>query len=870
MTSPIRFPEELPISARVREIAAAVDQHQVVVVAGETGSGKTTQLPKICLAMGRGLEAHIGVTQPRRIAATSVAARVAKELDVELGREVGYQIRFANRTSPATYVKFMTDGILLAEIQGDPLLRAYDTLILDEAHERNLNLDFLLGYVKRLLPKRRDLRVIVSSATLEVDRFASFFGGAPVIQVSGRTYPVDVLYRPPEGADLAENVAAAVDDLTELDPREDVLVFLPGEREIREAVDALTARALPHTVLLPLYGRLSQADQARVFQPLPQRRVVLATNVAETSLTIPGIVYVIDAGLARINRHNPRSGVTQLLVEPVSRASADQRKGRAGRTRSGVCFRLYEEQDFDLRPAYTDPEILRVGLAGAILQMRAMGLGDIEGFPFLDPPPKRAVDEGYRVLEEIGALDGGGRAHRDRQEARAAPRGPAHRPHDPRRRAGGRGARGAHPRRRARRAGSAGAPHGRAEAGGRRPPQVPRRDLRLRRPAQALALLPGGPGLAHAEPDAEAVPRRVPQLRADARVDRRPPAALAHRDRHGHQALPGEGRRRERRDHHQGAAPRAPQPRGHVAPGAAGLPRRAADALPAPPVVEHGEEAARVGGRGGAGGDLAALRPEQRAHQSRLAGGGRRAALQAELRRAALGRAPGAGDGQGARHPLRPPHRQGPPRPLRPHRPQGLAPAVHPARAGAARVRGQGGLPRPQPRPLRGGAEPPRSRPQERHARRRRRHRALLRAAGAGPRLQRQDLRALAQAGRGRGSAGALPLARRRAPGRGRRAVARSLPRLALAARRHAAAHLPLRPGRGGRRHHRHPAPGAAPAARRGGAGVDHPRVARGQDLPAPARAPQGRAQGPGPRPRPRPHPGGQPACRGRARCCLR
>jgi len=406
--NPIRFPDELPISARVREIAAAVDQHQVVIVAGETGSGKTTQLPKICLAMGRGLDAHIGVTQPRRIAATSVAARVAKELDVELGREVGYQIRFANRTSASTYVKFMTDGILLAEIQGDPLLRAYDTLILDEAHERNLNLDFLLGYVKRLLPKRPDLRVIVSSATLEVDRFATFFGGAPVIQVSGRTFPVDVLYRPPEGADLAENIAAAVDDLTELDPREDVLVFLPGEREIHEAVDALTARSLPHTVLLPLYGRLSQADQARVFQPLPQRRIVLATNVAETSLTIPGIVYVIDAGLARVNRHNPRSGVTQLLVEPISRASADQRKGRAGRTRSGVCFRLYEEQDFNLRPAYTDPEILRVGLAGAILQMKALGLGDIDGFPFLDPPPKRSVDEGYRVLEEIGALDGEG------------------------------------------------------------------------------------------------------------------------------------------------------------------------------------------------------------------------------------------------------------------------------------------------------------------------------------------------------------------------------------------------------------------------------------------------------------------------------
>ena len=408
---PIHFPEELPISARVRDIAAAIDANPVVIVAGETGSGKTTQLPKICLAMGRGLEARIGVTQPRRIAATSVATRVAKELGVELGRDVGYQIRFSDKTTPQTYVKFMTDGILLAEIQGDPLLRAYDTIILDEAHERSLNIDFLLGFMVRLLPKRPDLRVIVSSATLETARFSAFFNEAPVIQVSGRTYPVEVIYRPSMGSggdeiDLGESIAECVEEITAIDPREDILVFLPGEREIHEAEGALAAHALPHTVVLPLYGRLSTTDQARIFQSLPQRRIVLSTNVAETSLTIPGIVYVIDAGTARINRHNPRSGVTQLLIEPISRASADQRKGRAGRTRSGVCFRLYEEQDFNLRPAHTDPELLRVGLAGAILQMKALGLGEIDAFPFLDPPPKRAVDEGYRVLEEIGALDG--------------------------------------------------------------------------------------------------------------------------------------------------------------------------------------------------------------------------------------------------------------------------------------------------------------------------------------------------------------------------------------------------------------------------------------------------------------------------------
>ncbi len=404
----MKFPEALPITAAVPEIAKAIAAHQVVIVAGETGSGKTTQLPKICLAMGRGVNAQIGCTQPRRIAATSVAARVASELDSEVGDIVGYKIRFNDKVKRTSSVKFMTDGILLAEIQSDPLLRGYDTIIVDEAHERSLNIDFLLGFLKRLLPKRPDLRVIVSSATLEIQRFSAFFGGAPVIEVSGRTYPVDVLYRRPreDEADIADAVANAVNEITELDPRNDVLVFLPGEREIRESIAELEQRALPHTTLLPLYGRLSGAEQQRVFQSMPGRRVVLATNVAETSLTIPGIVYVVDTGLARVNRYNVRTGVTQLLVEPISRASADQRKGRCGRTESGVCFRLYEESDYTTRPAHTDPEIKRVGLAGVILRMKSLRLGDIENFPFLDPPQKRAVDEGYRVLEELGALDG--------------------------------------------------------------------------------------------------------------------------------------------------------------------------------------------------------------------------------------------------------------------------------------------------------------------------------------------------------------------------------------------------------------------------------------------------------------------------------
>ncbi|MGZ5969871.1 MAG: ATP-dependent RNA helicase HrpA, partial [Polyangiales bacterium] len=390
----------------MRDIADAIDRNQVVIVAGDTGSGKTTQLPKICLASGRGRELRIGVTQPRRIAATSVAARIAHELGVEVGREVGYQIRFADRTSRDTRVKLMTDGILLAEIQGSPLLEQYDTIILDEAHERTLNIDFLLGSLKTILAKRHDLRLIVSSATLAIDRFSAFFGGAPVVQVSGRTFPVTVVHRPPENdAGLAENVAEVVEEITERDPRGDILVFLPGEREIRECAAVLHGHGLPHTVVLPLYGRLSQAEQSRIFEKLPQRRIILATNVAETSLTIPGIVYVIDSGIARIHRHEPRSGVTRLLIEPISQASAEQRKGRAGRTQKGVCFRLYERSDFAARPAFTDPEVLRVGLAGAILQMKVRALGEIAAFPFLDPPPKRAIDEGYRVLEELGALD---------------------------------------------------------------------------------------------------------------------------------------------------------------------------------------------------------------------------------------------------------------------------------------------------------------------------------------------------------------------------------------------------------------------------------------------------------------------------------
>ena len=403
---PIRFPEELPISARVADIAAAVSAHPVVIVAGATGSGKTTQLPKILLDMGRGTDGYIGVTQPRRIAATSVATRVAQELECELGKEVGYQIRFEERTSRETYVKFMTDGILLAEIQSDRLLRRYDTLIIDEAHERSLTIDFLLGWLKSILPERPDLKVLISSATIETERFSEFFGGAPVIQVEGRTFPVEVLYEPPApDTDLPDAVANAVASITSLDPHGDILVFLPGEREIREAEREINNKKLRHTVVQPLYSRLSAGDQRKVFQRISERRVILATNVAETSLTIPGIVYVVDTGVARLSRYEPRTGTTALQIEAVSQASADQRKGRCGRVRDGICVRLYDEESFAARPSFTDPELKRTGLSGVILRMKALDLGDVETFPFLDPPHSRAIAEGYRVLQELGALD---------------------------------------------------------------------------------------------------------------------------------------------------------------------------------------------------------------------------------------------------------------------------------------------------------------------------------------------------------------------------------------------------------------------------------------------------------------------------------
>jgi len=433
---PITYPESLPVSGKRDEIARAIADHQVVIVCGETGSGKTTQLPKICLDLGRGLGAGgtglIGHTQPRRLAASSTGRRIAEELGTPFGEVVGYKVRFTDNLAPGASVKLMTDGILLAETQTDPLLKAYDTLIIDEAHERSLNIDFLLGYLKEILPRRPDLKLIVTSATIDADRFARHFGSdarpAPVIEVSGRLYPVEMRYRPvaedrpavknAEGTggrdrvktareaerDLMDAIVDAVDELCREGPG-DVLVFLPGEREIREAAEALRKHHPPHTEILPLFARLSAADQDKVFKASNARRIVLATNVAETSLTVPGIRYVVDTGLARVKRYSYRNKVEQLQVESISQAAANQRAGRCGRVADGVCIRLYEESDYQARARFTDPEILRSSLASVILRMKSLHLTEIESFPFLEPPPGRAIADGYQLLNELGAVD---------------------------------------------------------------------------------------------------------------------------------------------------------------------------------------------------------------------------------------------------------------------------------------------------------------------------------------------------------------------------------------------------------------------------------------------------------------------------------
>ncbi len=413
----ISLDESLPISARGEDIIKLIREHQVVVIAGETGSGKTTQLPKLCLAAGRGEAGMIGCTQPRRLAARSVARRVAEELGTQVGDIVGFQVRFNDQVSERSLIKFMTDGILLAETQGDPWLSAYDTIIIDEAHERSLNIDFLLGYLKQLALKRPELKIIVTSATIDTARFAEHFDGAPVVEVEGRAYPVELRWRSLDeiaarqgrSKDMqqgsAEHIAAVLDEISHDDPRGDVLIFLPGEREIRDAHQLLSRRQYRETEIMPLYARLSAGDQDRVFKPGIKRRVVLATNVAETSLTVPRIRYVVDTGTARVKRYSQRSQLERLHVEPISQAAADQRKGRCGRVGPGICYRLYDEADFASRAAFTDPELLRSSLANVILRMLALQLGDVEAFPFLEAPDPRVVADGYRRLAEISAID---------------------------------------------------------------------------------------------------------------------------------------------------------------------------------------------------------------------------------------------------------------------------------------------------------------------------------------------------------------------------------------------------------------------------------------------------------------------------------
>jgi len=412
------YDDALPITAHREEILKALEENPIIVVAGETGSGKTTQLPKLCLEAGRGTRGMIACTQPRRIAARAMAERVSEELGVELGSVVGYQVRFRDRSSPEGYIKFMTDGILLAETLHDRFLDTYDTIIIDEAHERSLNIDFLLGYLKRLLLRRRDLRLIITSATIDTAKFSAHFDQAPIIEVSGRSYPVEMIYQPLAtdddkgeradlhlSRDLYRGIADAVGRLSRKDPRGDILVFLSGEREIREAADYLARHSVAHTEILPLYSRLSSAEQRRVFHPGKLRRIILSTNVAETSLTVPGVRFVIDSGLARISRYSHRSRIQRLPIEAISQASANQRAGRCGRLGPGICVRLYSEEDLLSRPEYTEPEILRTSLATVILRMLTTGLGVVEEFPFVDPPAPRMINDAYQLLFELGAVD---------------------------------------------------------------------------------------------------------------------------------------------------------------------------------------------------------------------------------------------------------------------------------------------------------------------------------------------------------------------------------------------------------------------------------------------------------------------------------
>ncbi len=835
----VSYPEQLPVSQKKADIAAAIRDHQVVIVAGETGSGKTTQIPKICLELGRGVRGMIGHTQPRRIAARTVAERVAEEMDTPLGEAVGWKVRFTDQVNPeSTFIKLMTDGILLAEIQTDRELRAYDTIIIDEAHERSLNIDFLLGYLAQLLPKRPDLKVVITSATIDPERFSRHFGDAPIIEVSGRTYPVEVRYRPlleddSEDSDR-DQITAICDAVEELqgEGKGDILVFLSGEREIRDTADALTKRNYRFTEVLPLYARLSHAEQHRVFQQHTGRRIVLATNVAETSLTVPGIKYVIDPGFARISRYSHRTKVQRLPIEAVSQASANQRKGRCGRTSDGICIRLYSEEDFEARPEFTDAEILRTNLASVILQMTAAGLGEIEKFPFIDPPDHRNIRDGVQLLQELGALDPDEK--------------------DPRK--------------------------------------------RLTQTGRKLAQLPVDPRLARMvlEADKNGCVREVMVIAAalsiqDPRerpVDKQTQADQQHarfRDessdflaflnmwRYIREQQKERGssafrrmckqeylnflRIREWQDIYSQLRTVAKQMgiqfneedasehsvhvsllagllshigmkdvknagggwEEHSEERVSGRPQRQVRDLPRLGPLQEGPAFRHVGGTGG---DVPPLGPCQRQDRARVGRAPRKPPPQADVQRTALGEGPGSSDGLREGHALRRPDHRPAQGELRPHRPGGVPRAVHPQRPGRGRLAHPPQVLRRQPpTPHRGrGVGAPR--PPPGHPGRRRDALRLLRPAGARTRRVRRPLRLLVEAPADhRGQGARTPRLRaldayQRARGRHQQG---RLSRLLAPGTAQVPGDVPVRAGRGrGRCHGPHPAPGPQPGHGRG------------------------------------------------------
>ena len=872
----ISYPPELPVSQVKDQIAAAIAGHQVVIVAGETGSGKTTQLPKICLELGRGVAGQIGHTQPRRIAARTVAERIGSELGTGLGAAVGYKVRFADTSSDATLIKVMTDGILLTEMQRDRRLLRYDTLIIDEAHERSLNIDFILGYLKRLLPRRPDLKVIITSATIDPERFSVHFGGAesgpseasradfgaPIVEVSGRTYPVELRYRPladpddpeDEPRDQVQGILDAVTELKAAGPG-DILVFLSGEREIRDTADALSGQ--DDLDVLPLYARLSAAEQHRVFEPSRdtgryRRRVVLATNIAETSLTVPGIRYVIDPGTARISRYSQRTKVQRLPIEPISQASASQRAGRCGRTADGVCIRLYSGEDFAARPEFTDPEIVRTNLASVILQMAALDLGDMAAFPFVDPPDSRNIADGVRLLEELGAFASaspGAAGPRLTDTGRKLARLPA----DPRLgrmilEAGRNGcarevliiAAGlsiVDPRERpAEHREAADAMHARFAVPGsdflaflalwdylrERQSELSASALRRMCRREYLHYLRAREWqdvyaqLRQAAAEVGVVighdRRTAKRAAADAAPEDRFPAELA--DRVHMSLLAGLLSQIGMAD------TRAPQGKRRGRP----VRRRARREVRHLPGLGAGPEATGLGGRGRAGGDLPAVGPGDRADRAGMGRAAGRAPAPAQLQRAALGRPARRGAGHREGHPVRAADRGRPHGQLWPHR-AGPGPGpLYPACPGRGRLADASPVLRPQPAGAgRGGRDRAQGAPP---GPRRGRHRAvrLLRPAHPGHGDLGPALRQLVEEGPGRRPAPARPAARR--PARDGRRGGR--PGRLPGPLGRAAGVVRVRPGPAGRRGDRgHPA-GPAEPGRRGGVRLAGPRAARG------------------------------------------